>query len=74
MCSWPPNCCLIVDVALGLKSLEALIYRIDFIKIEPWQIYHNQAGHIELLWPSGYELQLSLERSWVLILVKVIGG
>ena len=28
----------------------------------------------ELLWPSGYELQLSLKRLWVLILVKVIGG
>ena len=28
----------------------------------------------ELPWPSGYELRLSLERSWVLILVKVIGG
>ena len=27
----------------------------------------------ELLWPSGYELQLSLNRSLVLILVKVIG-
>ena len=25
-------------------------------------------------WPSGYELRLSLKRSWVLILVKVIGG
>ena len=23
VCSQPPNCCLIVDVALGLKSLEA---------------------------------------------------
>ena len=30
--------------------------------------------HIELPWPSGYELRLSLERSRVLILVKVIGG
>ena len=30
--------------------------------------------HTELPWPSGYELQLSLERLWVLILVKVIGG
>ena len=28
----------------------------------------------ELPWPSGYELRLSLERSPVLILVKVIGG
>ena len=28
----------------------------------------------ELPWPSGYELRLSLERSRVLILVKVIGG
>ena len=28
----------------------------------------------ELPWPSGYELQLSLKRSRVLILVKVIGG
>ena len=28
----------------------------------------------ELLWPSGYELQLSLKRLQVLILVKVIGG
>ena len=28
----------------------------------------------ELLWPSGYELQLSLKRLWVLIQVKVIGG
>ena len=27
----------------------------------------------ELLWPSNYELRLSLERLWVLILVKVIG-
>ena len=25
-------------------------------------------------WPSGYELRLSLERSRVIILVKVIGG
>ena len=25
-------------------------------------------------WPSGYELRLSLERSQILILVKVIGG
>ena len=30
--------------------------------------------HPQLPWPSGYELRLSLERSWVLILVKVIGG
>ena len=30
--------------------------------------------NIELLWPNGYELQLSLERLRVLILVKVIGG
>ena len=29
---------------------------------------------LELPWPSGYELRLSLERSRVLILVKVIGG
>ena len=29
---------------------------------------------VELPWPSGYELQLSLERLRVLILVKVIGG
>ena len=28
----------------------------------------------ELPWPSGYELRLALERSRVLILVKVIGG
>ena len=28
----------------------------------------------ELPWPSGYELRLSLKRSRVLILVKVIGG
>ena len=28
----------------------------------------------ELPWPNGYELRLSLERSRVLILVKVIGG
>ena len=28
----------------------------------------------KLPWPSDYELQLSLERSQVLILVKVIGG
>ena len=28
----------------------------------------------ELPWPSGYELRLSLERSQVLILVKVIVG
>ena len=27
-----------------------------------------------LPWPSGYELQPSLKRSQVLILVKVIGG
>ena len=30
--------------------------------------------NIELLWPSGYDLRLSLERSQVLILVKIIGG
>ena len=30
--------------------------------------------HPELPWPSGYELRLSLDRSRVLILVKVIGG
>ena len=29
---------------------------------------------LELPWPSGYELRLSLERSQVLIPVKVIGG
>ena len=29
---------------------------------------------LELPWPSGYELRLSLERSRLLILVKVIGG
>ena len=29
---------------------------------------------VELLWPNGYELQLSLERLQVLILVKAIGG
>ena len=29
---------------------------------------------LELPWPSGYELRLSLERSQVLILAKVIGG
>ena len=34
----------------------------------------NFAPFLELSWPSGYELQLSLERLWVLILVKVIGG
>ena len=30
--------------------------------------------HDKLPWPSGYELQLSLKRLQVLILVKVIGG
>ena len=34
--------------------------------------YHTRV-RIELPWPSGYELRLSLERSRVLILVKVIG-
>ena len=29
--------------------------------------------YMELPWPSGYELRLSLERLRVLILVKVIG-
>ena len=29
---------------------------------------------LELPWPSGYELRLSLERSQVLIPVKAIGG
>ena len=31
-------------------------------------------GYTRAPWPSGCELRLSLERSWVLILVKVIGG
>ena len=34
----------------------------------------NKLQLIELPWPSGYVLRLSLERSRVLILVKVIGG
>ena len=34
----------------------------------------TQCVQWELPWPSGYELRLSLERSRVLILVKVIGG
>ena len=29
---------------------------------------------LELPWPSGYDLRLSLERSRILIPVKVIGG
>ena len=35
---------------------------------------HYLNDFAELPWPSGYELRLSLERSRVLILVKVIGG
>ena len=34
----------------------------------------SASKNVELPWPSGYELRLSLERSQVLILVKVIGG
>ena len=37
------------------------------------QILGNNISDAELPWPSGYELRLSLERSRVLILVKVIG-
>ena len=36
--------------------------------------YNHALRRYELPWPSGYELRLSLERSRVLILVKVIGG
>ena len=34
----------------------------------------SEIRELKLPWPSGYELRLSLERSRVLILVKVIGG
>ena len=34
----------------------------------------NTIEYQELPWPSGYELRLSLERSRVLIPVKVLGG
>ena len=37
-------------------------------------VYIRTSLQLELPWPSGYELRLSLERLRVLILVKVIGG
>ena len=55
-------CILLIDKLYTAKKIEYLNGKFyGMIKLE-------------LLWPSGYELQLSLKRSQVLILVKVIGG
>ena len=54
-------------IILSIMSLVTLFYILQ-------DVFSSYFIAGELPWPSGYELRLSLERSRVLIPVKVIGG
>ena len=72
----------LVIVKLCILIGDILIFKITVISMVRGDILLEYISHIiwiinlsnELLWPSGYELRLSLKSSRVLIPVKVIGG